>query len=148
MMRETMVWQWHQLDYMYANHLHLTPDRLPCQHLITQFLRAGCSCSRPTNSIKALKAIGCWFVGLLSPASSLQHVDIAEQIDVAYPQQSTVKTVHMRVCISLCTNVIHSTAVWELLGGWGFDPLVHVFNPPFCHLCWPWGQRTPLVRLA
>jgi len=24
-----------------------------------------------------------------------------------------------------------------ITGGWGFDPLVDVFNPLFCHLCWP-----------
>jgi len=39
----------------YANNLHLTPDRQPQQHLITQFLPAGCSSWRPTNSVKALK---------------------------------------------------------------------------------------------
>ena len=40
----------------YANNLHLAPDRQPDQHLIAQFLQAGC-CSRcPTNSVKALKA--------------------------------------------------------------------------------------------
>ena len=27
----------------YANNLHLAPDRLPHQHLIAQFLQAGCS---------------------------------------------------------------------------------------------------------
>ena len=40
----------------YANNLHLAPNRQPHQHLITQFLQAGCSSRRPTNSIKALKA--------------------------------------------------------------------------------------------
>jgi len=40
-----------------ANNLHLAQDRQPRQHLITQFLQAGCSSScRPTNSVKALKA--------------------------------------------------------------------------------------------
>jgi len=32
-------------------------SRLPHQHLMTQFLQAGCSYWRPTNSVKALKAI-------------------------------------------------------------------------------------------
>ena len=42
----------------YANHLHLAPDRQPRQHLITPyFLQAGCPFCRPTNSVKALKAI-------------------------------------------------------------------------------------------
>jgi len=41
----------------YANNLHLAPDRQPHQHLITQFLQAGCSSWRPANSIKALKTL-------------------------------------------------------------------------------------------
>jgi len=36
MKQEMMGWQWHQLDHM-QNHLHLIPDRQPCQHLITLF---------------------------------------------------------------------------------------------------------------
>ena len=39
-----------------ANYLHLAPDRQPHQQLITQFLQAGWSSWRPTNSVKALKA--------------------------------------------------------------------------------------------
>jgi len=35
MKQETTGYQWHQLDH-YANHLHLTLDRSPCQHFITQ----------------------------------------------------------------------------------------------------------------
>jgi len=41
----------------YAKNLHLAPDRKPHQHLITQFLQAGCSSWCPTNSVKALKVI-------------------------------------------------------------------------------------------
>jgi len=38
--------------------LHLAPDRQPCQHPTTQvFLQAGCPFCRPTDSVKALKAI-------------------------------------------------------------------------------------------
>ena len=40
----------------YANHLHLAPGRWPHQHLITQYLQAGCSSWHPTDSVKALKA--------------------------------------------------------------------------------------------
>jgi len=40
-------WQWHQLGHMQVCTLHLT----------TQFLQAGCPSCRPTNSVKALKAI-------------------------------------------------------------------------------------------
>jgi len=41
----------------YGNHLHLGPDRQPCQYLTIQLLQAGCPSCRPTNSVKALKAI-------------------------------------------------------------------------------------------
>jgi len=37
----------------YANNLHLAADRQPHQHLITQFLQAECSSSRPTDNVKA-----------------------------------------------------------------------------------------------
>jgi len=37
--------------------LQLDPDRQPRQHPTTQFLQAGCSSCRPTNSIKALKEL-------------------------------------------------------------------------------------------
>jgi len=40
----------------YANSLHLAAGRQPHQHLITQFLQAGCCSWRPTNSVKAVKA--------------------------------------------------------------------------------------------
>jgi len=39
----------------YANHLHLGPHRKPHQDVITQFLQAGCSSWRPTNSVTAIK---------------------------------------------------------------------------------------------
>jgi len=48
-------WQWHQLDHMQVctslqtdNHANTSP---------LSFLQAGCSSCRPTNSVKALKAI-------------------------------------------------------------------------------------------
>jgi len=41
----------------YANHLHLAPDGQPRQHVITQFLQAGCPSCHPTNSVKALKEV-------------------------------------------------------------------------------------------
>jgi len=42
----------------YLNHLHLAPGRQPHHYLTTQFLQAGCPSCRPTNSVKALKALG------------------------------------------------------------------------------------------
>ena len=37
--------------------LHHAPDRQPRQHPTTRFLQAGCPSCRPTNSVKALKAV-------------------------------------------------------------------------------------------
>jgi len=42
MKQEMVVWQWHQLDHT-ASRFYLALVRLPRQHLITQFLQAGCS---------------------------------------------------------------------------------------------------------
>ena len=41
---------------LYANNLHLAPDRLPHQHTIAQLLQAGCSSWRLANSVKARRA--------------------------------------------------------------------------------------------
>jgi len=89
-------------------HLHLTPDRLPCQHLLTQFLLAGSSCC-PTCSVKVLKAIGWWFVGLSTPSSHLKDVDITKPYanHLHLNQQSTVKTAYMHVHMIFRTQ--HST---------------------------------------
>ena len=51
-------WQWHQLGHNAS--LHLAPDRQPHQTStppLLCFLQAGCPSCRPTNSVKALKAI-------------------------------------------------------------------------------------------
>jgi len=40
----------------YANHLHLAPDRQPCEYLTTQFLQARCLSCHPTSSVEGLKA--------------------------------------------------------------------------------------------
>ena len=44
------------ISWTIRNNLHLARDRQPHQHLITQFLQAGCSSRCPTNSVKALQA--------------------------------------------------------------------------------------------
>jgi len=45
--------------------------------------------------------------------------------------------------------VVSVPLVWELPERWGSStPLVHVFNPLFCHLCRPWGAADPIVLLA
>ena len=41
----------------HAKNLHLAPDRLPHQHLLTQFLQVGCSSWRSAHSVIALMAI-------------------------------------------------------------------------------------------
>ena len=47
-----MGWQWHQLD-----HMQIICTSLQTHNLTTQFLQTGCPSCRPTNSIKALKAV-------------------------------------------------------------------------------------------
>jgi len=70
----------------YANHLHLIPYRYLRQHLIIHFSQTACSSWHPANSVKALKALGCWLVGLSTPASSLKDVDITRKLVVICPQ--------------------------------------------------------------
>jgi len=51
-----MGWQWHQLGHMQTIYTSLQTDN----HTNTsslEFLQAGCSSCRPTNSVRALKAI-------------------------------------------------------------------------------------------
>ena len=52
--------------------LHHAPDRQPRQHPTTRFLQAGCPSCRPTNSVKALKAL-CGFHTLLYYIICLVH---------------------------------------------------------------------------
>jgi len=47
-------WQWHQLGHMQVCTSLQTDNH---QHPTTQFLQAGCPYCRPTNSVKALKAV-------------------------------------------------------------------------------------------
>jgi len=48
-------WQWHQLSYMQVCTLLQTDNHASTPPL--SFLQAGCPSCRPTNSVKALKAI-------------------------------------------------------------------------------------------
>jgi len=80
-----MGWQWHQLDHVQIICTLLQTDNHTSTSSLN-FLQAGCSSWCSTNSIKTLKAIGCRFVGLSTPASSVKHVDITEQIVAIYPQ--------------------------------------------------------------
>ena len=56
------MWFWDAVasDGPYANNFHLAVDRQPHQHLIAQFLQAGCSSWHPVNSVKALNCYN-WF---------------------------------------------------------------------------------------
>jgi len=108
--------EWHQLD-----HIQITCTSLRTyNHASTKplnFLQAGCSSWHPTNSVKALKAIGCWFVSLSTRASSLKDVGITRQIVAIYSQPllrcKPKPIVNCKncscVCISLCTTVVHAT---------------------------------------
>jgi len=48
-------WQWHQLDHMQVC-ISLQTDNHASTPLLS-FLQAGCPSCRPTNSVKALKAL-------------------------------------------------------------------------------------------
>jgi len=76
------------------------------------FSQAGCSSWHPTNSVKALKAIGFWLVGLIIAASNLKEVDITQQVVAIYPQPlaGCKPKLLVNVCVSLCTTVILNTA--------------------------------------
>jgi len=52
-------WQWHQLGYMQVCTLLQTDNHTSTPPLLC-FLQAGCPSCRPTNSVKALKALKCF----------------------------------------------------------------------------------------
>jgi len=71
--------------------LHLAPDRQPCQHPTTQFLQAGCPSCRPTNSIKALKALQnsySWNKNICVCSEAIEHPVRTNQIPRQIPDQS------------------------------------------------------------
>ena len=74
LMREEIAgWLWSQPDHTQIIWTSLQADNYTStSSVITQFLQTRCSSWRPTNDVKALKAIECWFVVLLTPASSLR----------------------------------------------------------------------------
>ena len=53
-------WQWHQLDHMQVCTLLQTDNHASIPPL--SFLQAGCPSCRPTNSVKALKAIHTYII--------------------------------------------------------------------------------------
>jgi len=55
--QEVMGWQWHHLDHTQIIHTLFQTDNHASTSSLN-FLEAGCSSWRPTNSIKALKAMG------------------------------------------------------------------------------------------
>jgi len=55
--QETMEWQWHQLNHMQIICTSLQTDNHASAPSLHTFLQAGCPSWRPTNSVKAWKAI-------------------------------------------------------------------------------------------
>jgi len=92
----------------------LGPDKYPCPHLITRFLKAGCFSWCPTDSVKPMKAIMLIF-WLSTRASSLKDVDITQQIVAIYPQPfaglKPKPTVNCKncsyVCVYHCAQLLH-----------------------------------------
>ena len=68
--QEMMGWQWHQLDHMQIICTTLQTDNHASIPSLN-FLRAGCSSRRPTNNVKALKAITSRFTSEEWPHSDL-----------------------------------------------------------------------------
>jgi len=94
----------------YANHLHLAPDRLPCQYLSTQFLQAGCPSCCPANSVKALKATSGLFniqkyivsQAVATKATMTTCISYESIINILYRCTLTVKLQN-----SICHGTIH-----------------------------------------
>ena len=84
-------WQWHQLGRMQACTLLQTD--IPHQHPTTQFLQAGCPSCRPTNSVKALKAMRyvCMYVCNINAHQTTNTK--SSQNDVQYIQSSKTKKI-------------------------------------------------------
>jgi len=57
----------------YANHLHLPPDRLQRQYLITQFLQAGCPSCCPTRQ----STEGSSTVTVVRPAKTAELIEMS-----------------------------------------------------------------------
>ena len=63
-------WQWHQLGYMQICTSLQTDNHASIPTL--SFLQAGCPSCRPTNSVKALKALTIFFIILLQQGTKLE----------------------------------------------------------------------------
>ena len=84
-------WQWHQLGRMQVCTLLQTD--IPRQHPTTLFLQAGCPSCRPTNSVKALKAMRyvCMYVCNINAQQTTNTK--SSQNDVQYIQSSKTKKI-------------------------------------------------------
>jgi len=76
----------------YANHLHLNPDRSPCQYFTTQFVQAGCPSCRAANSVKALKAVHesikcAQIVSISNPLFRKQFLLLNKKLSLVYAVQ-------------------------------------------------------------
>jgi len=62
--QEMMGWQWHQLDHIQIICTSLQTDNHASTSPLS-FLQAGCPSCRPTNSVKAIKALALYIKGSL-----------------------------------------------------------------------------------
>jgi len=73
MKQEMVRWQWHQLDHMQIICTSLQADNHSSTSSLN-FLQAGCPSCRPTNSVKALKAMADKDqLSLTNPRDALHH---------------------------------------------------------------------------
>ena len=97
-------WQWHQLDHVSITFTLLQTDN----HVIISSVNVyRLNDSQLTMCVTALKAMGCWFVDLLTLDSSVKDVDIAQQIEAVYPQPSTTCKPKPTVNCKLYKLLIH-----------------------------------------
>jgi len=76
MKQEMMGWQWHQPDHMPIICTSLQTDN-HASTLSLNFLKAGCSSWRPTNSVRALKAITTATVRWMNSIEDPRRLDIS-----------------------------------------------------------------------
>ena len=104
--------------------LHPASDRQPCQYPTTQFLQAGCPFCRPTNSVKALKAL-----------TYKHNIIVSNRIQQHATSLSDTGT-HICQLSQACT-------VWKQGLGWLTSQLSTLAYPS---LCSKWIQISPKHR--
>jgi len=101
---------------IYANHLHLAPDRWTCQHLITQFLQAGCSSWHWMNTVKTRTCYTeRWYK--LADQKTQTRLTIGAFLDKLWPHMGSKRhslTLYAGITCNEFTTLYLSSAVPDL----------------------------------